>query len=108
MHSSAGSKVLPKFTNMFNNECSVEGFDVLGVCGVGVSSGWVLSVIAVERLGDGFRVGYQEAAAEAVRFLVEVQGCGPGDGLCVQLASHLHRRCENVIKGKLLSSSINP
>lgn len=35
---------------------------------------------------------------EALRFLVEVQGFGPGDGLCVQMATHLQRHCEVVTK----------
>ncbi|CAH2107690.1 unnamed protein product [Euphydryas editha] len=51
-----------------------------------------------ERSGDEYRAGFQEAATEAVRFLVEVQGFGPGDGLCLQLASHLQRHCEVVTK----------
>ncbi|XP_049865753.1 transcription factor cwo isoform X3 [Pectinophora gossypiella] len=55
---------------------------------------------AAERQGDEFRAGYQEAAAEAVRYLIEVQGYGPGDGLCVQLAAQLHRHCENISKGE--------
>ncbi|XP_060801026.1 transcription factor cwo isoform X2 [Amyelois transitella] len=50
---------------------------------------------------EHFRAGYHEATAEAVRFLVEVQGYGPGDGLCVQMASHLQRHCEGVTKGEL-------
>ncbi|XP_053603029.1 transcription factor cwo isoform X2 [Plodia interpunctella] len=50
---------------------------------------------------EHFRAGYHEAVAEAVRFLVEVQGYGPGDGLCVQMASHLQRHCEVVTKGDL-------
>ncbi|XP_050680778.1 transcription factor cwo isoform X3 [Leptidea sinapis] len=45
---------------------------------------------------DQYRAGYQEAVGEAVRFLVEVQGFGPGDGLCVQLASHLQRHSQHV------------
>ncbi|XP_050342637.1 transcription factor cwo isoform X2 [Nymphalis io] len=58
-------------------------------------------VNAAERqAGDDYRAGYQEAVAEAVRFLVEVQGFGPGDGLCLQLASHLQRHCEFVTKGE--------
>ncbi|KAM3961902.1 transcription factor cwo [Aphomia sociella] len=48
---------------------------------------------------ENFRAGYQEAVAEAVRFLVDMQGYGRGDGLCVQLASHLQRHCEAVTKG---------
>ncbi|KAL0892483.1 hypothetical protein ABMA27_015591 [Loxostege sticticalis] len=57
---------------------------------------------AAERLAseEHFRAGYQEAATEAVRFLVEVHGYGAGDGLCAQLASHLQRHCEAVTKGE--------
>ncbi|CAK1553455.1 unnamed protein product [Leptosia nina] len=51
---------------------------------------------------EQFRTGYQEAVGEAVRFLVEVQGFGPADGLCVQLASHLQRHCEIITKGETL------
>ncbi|XP_041976148.1 uncharacterized protein LOC121730962 isoform X2 [Aricia agestis] len=47
---------------------------------------------------EPYRVGYQEAVGEAVRFLVEVQGFGPADGLCVQMAAHLQRHCEIVTK----------
>ncbi|XP_026751121.2 transcription factor cwo isoform X2 [Galleria mellonella] len=50
---------------------------------------------------ENFRAGYQEAVAEAVRFLVEIQGYGRNDGLCVQLASHLQRHCEAVTKGEV-------
>jgi hypothetical protein len=57
------------------------------------------SVLAAERQDD-YRMGYQEAAAEAVRFLVEVQGYGPSDGLCAQLATHLQRHSELVTKGQ--------
>ncbi|XP_050680858.1 transcription factor cwo isoform X4 [Leptidea sinapis] len=55
-------------------------------------------VNAAERqaVEDQYRAGYQEAVGEAVRFLVEVQGFGPGDGLCVQLASHLQRHSQHV------------
>ncbi|KAJ0180119.1 hypothetical protein K1T71_004710 [Dendrolimus kikuchii] len=57
---------------------------------------------AAERtLAEDFRAGYQEAVGEAVRFLVEVQGYSPGDGLCVQMASHLQRHCEAVTKGRI-------
>ncbi|XP_037299084.1 transcription factor cwo isoform X3 [Manduca sexta] len=60
-------------------------------------------VNAAERqAGEDYRAGYQEAVAEAVRFLVEVQGYGPGDGLCVSMASHLQRHCEVVTKGEPL------
>ncbi|XP_048485146.1 transcription factor cwo isoform X2 [Plutella xylostella] len=47
---------------------------------------------------DHFKAGFQEAVAEAVRFLVEVQGLGPADGLCVQLASHMQRHCDRMTK----------
>lgn len=50
--------------------------------------------------GEEFRAGFQEALAEAARFLVEVQGYGPADGLCVQLASHLQRHVEMITKGE--------
>lgn len=57
-------------------------------------------VLVVERqTGDDFKAGYQEAVAEAVRFLVEVQGYGQNDGLCVSMSSHLQRHCESVTKG---------
>lgn len=56
-------------------------------------------VIAAERSGEEYRAGFQEAVGEAVRFLVEVQGFRPGDGLCLQLAAHLQRHCEIVTKG---------
>ncbi|CAB3228046.1 unnamed protein product [Arctia plantaginis] len=49
---------------------------------------------------DHFRAGYQDAVSEVLRFLVEVQGYGPGDGLCVQLAAHMQRHCEAVAKGE--------
>lgn len=64
-------------------------------------------VLAAERqLGeDHFRAGYQDAVAEVLRFLVEVHGYGPGDGLCVQLAAHMQRHCEAVGKGKFASTS---
>ncbi|XP_045764922.1 transcription factor cwo isoform X1 [Maniola jurtina] len=63
-------------------------------------------VNAAERqAGEEFRAGYQEAVAEAVRFLVEVQGFGPGDGLCVQLASHMQRHCDAVTKGDAMTRS---
>ncbi|XP_063360845.1 transcription factor cwo isoform X3 [Cydia amplana] len=50
--------------------------------------------------GEEFRAGFQEAVAEAARFLAEVQGYGPADGLCVQLASHLQRHVEMITKGE--------
>lgn len=58
-------------------------------------------VLAADRqLGeDHFRAGYQDAVSEVLRFLVEVQGYGLGDGLCVQLAAHMQRHCEAVAKG---------
>ena len=59
------------------------------------------SVVAADRgLGEeNFRAGYQDAVTEVMRFLVEVHGYGPGDGLCVQLAAHMQRHCEAVAKG---------
>ncbi|XP_021202686.1 transcription factor cwo isoform X2 [Bombyx mori] len=58
-------------------------------------------VNAAERTsGEEYRAGYQEAVAEAVRFLVEVQGYGPGDGLSVSMTSHLQRHCEAITKGE--------
>lgn len=59
------------------------------------------SVVAADRgLGEEhFRAGYQDAVAEVMRFLVEVHGYGPGDGLCVQLAAHMQRHCEALAKG---------
>ncbi|XP_023940036.2 transcription factor cwo isoform X2 [Bicyclus anynana] len=60
-------------------------------------------VNAAERqASDEFRGGYQEAVAEAVRFLVDVQGFSPADGLCVQLATHLQRHCDGVTKGDVM------
>nr|XP_049703157.1 transcription factor cwo isoform X1 [Helicoverpa armigera] len=49
---------------------------------------------------EHFRAGYQDAVAEVMRFLVEVHGYGPGDGLCVQLAAHMQRHCEAIAKGE--------
>lgn len=61
------------------------------------------SVLAAERQSeDTFRAGYQEASGEVMRFLVEVQGYGPGDGLCVALATHLQRQVDGFAKGKLM------
>lgn len=54
--------------------------------------------VNAERSGEEYRAGFQEAVGEAVRFLVEVQGFRPGDGLCLQLAAHLQRHCEIVTK----------
>ncbi|XP_073951294.1 transcription factor cwo isoform X2 [Choristoneura fumiferana] len=55
---------------------------------------------AAERAtGDEFRAGFQEALAEAARFL-EMQGYGPGDGFCAQLAAHLQRHVELIAKGE--------
>ncbi|KAL4704901.1 hypothetical protein ACJJTC_018518 [Scirpophaga incertulas] len=53
-----------------------------------------------ERPEDAFRAGYQEAAAEAVRYFVEVQGYGSADGLGAHLASHLQRHCDIINKGE--------
>ncbi|XP_059061404.1 transcription factor cwo [Achroia grisella] len=50
---------------------------------------------------ENFKAGYQEAVAEAVRFLVEMQGYGRSDGLCAQLASHLQRHCDAVTRGEV-------
>lgn len=61
------------------------------------------SPIVADRTEDytgHYRAGYREASAEALRFLVEVQGYGPGDGLCLQLASHLQRHCSMKAKGE--------
>ncbi|XP_075970190.1 transcription factor cwo isoform X2 [Anticarsia gemmatalis] len=56
---------------------------------------------AERQLGEEhFRAGYQDAVAEVLRFLVEVQGYGPGDGLCAQLAAHMQRHCDAVTKGE--------
>ncbi|CAH2991999.1 unnamed protein product [Chilo suppressalis] len=64
---------------------------------------------AVERqVAEHYKAGYQEAAAEAVRFFVEVQGYGPGDGLCAQLSTHLQRHCEIITKGKNLPPRDKP
>lgn len=49
---------------------------------------------------EHFKVGYQEAMGEAVRFLVEVRGYSPADPLCVQMTSHMQRHVEAVTKGK--------
>ncbi|KAI8428740.1 hypothetical protein MSG28_007425 [Choristoneura fumiferana] len=58
------------------------------------------TVLAAERAtGDEFRAGFQEALAEAARFL-EMQGYGPGDGFCAQLAAHLQRHVELIAKGE--------
>ncbi|XP_038210373.1 transcription factor cwo isoform X3 [Zerene cesonia] len=60
-------------------------------------------VNAAERQAvEDFKAGYGDALGEAVRFLVEVQGFGPADGLCVQLAAHLQRHCDVVTKGETL------
>lgn len=61
---------------------------------------WIL-FIATERQGEEYRAGYQEAVTEAVRYLAEVQGYEPGDGLSAQLAAHLHRHREHITKGKI-------
>lgn len=52
---------------------------------------------------DHFRAGYQDAVSEVLRFLVEVHGYEPGDGLCVQLAAHMQRHCEALAKGEPVS-----
>lgn len=58
------------------------------------------TVLAAERVtGEEFRAGFQEALAEAARFL-EMQGYGTADGLCAQLAAHLQRHVELIAKGK--------
>ncbi|CAG4936924.1 unnamed protein product [Colias eurytheme] len=60
-------------------------------------------VNAAERQAvEDFKAGYRDALGEAVRFLVEVQGFGPADGLCVQLAAHMQRHCDVVTKGETL------
>lgn len=42
-----------------------------------------------------------------MRYLVEVQGYGPGDGLSAQLAAHLHRHREHIIKGKIKTTDLS-
>lgn len=49
---------------------------------------------------EHFRAGYREAMDEAARFLVEVRGYSPSDGLCLQMTSHMQRHVEAVTKGK--------
>ncbi|XP_063620995.1 transcription factor cwo isoform X2 [Cydia splendana] len=58
--------------------------------------------------GEEFRAGFQEAVNEAARFLAEVQGYGPADGLCVQLASHLQRHVEMITKGEVPREKRHP
>lgn len=38
-----------------------------------------------------FRLGYQEAMSEAVRFMVQFEGICAGDGLCLRLINHMHQ-----------------
>ncbi|KAI5643758.1 helix-loop-helix DNA-binding domain-containing protein [Phthorimaea operculella] len=65
-------------------------------------------VNAAERQGEEFRAGFQEASSEAVRYLADVHGIQHNDGLCVQLAAHLHRHCDHIIKGEAVIVRHNP
>ncbi|XP_026729723.1 transcription factor cwo isoform X3 [Trichoplusia ni] len=57
---------------------------------------------------EHFRAGYQDAVAEVMRFLIEVHGYGPADGLCVQLSAHMQRHCEAVAKGEPINRDVKP
>ncbi|GBP78187.1 Transcription factor cwo [Eumeta japonica] len=52
---------------------------------------------------ESFRAGWHECAAEAVQYLTDVRGFSAADGLCVQLAVHLQRRGDHLIKGEYAS-----
>ncbi|ERL91671.1 hypothetical protein D910_08999 [Dendroctonus ponderosae] len=45
-----------------------------------------------------FRLGYQEAMSEAMRFMVEVEGHFPGDPMCMRLLHHLQKHCDQISK----------
>ena len=45
-----------------------------------------------------FRVGYQEAMSESIRFLVELEGHFAGDGLCLRMVNHMHQHYEKLDK----------
>ncbi|XP_018327707.1 transcription factor cwo isoform X2 [Agrilus planipennis] len=45
---------------------------------------------------EHYRLGYQECMSEAMRFLVEVEGHFPREGICVRLLSHLQKHCDTL------------
>ncbi|XP_019766649.2 transcription factor cwo isoform X1 [Dendroctonus ponderosae] len=47
---------------------------------------------------EHYRLGYQEAMSEAMRFMVEVEGHFPGDPMCMRLLHHLQKHCDQISK----------
>lgn len=43
-----------------------------------------------------FKLGYQEAMSEAIRFMVEFEGLFAGDGLCLRMVNHLHKHIDSL------------
>lgn len=41
-------------------------------------------------------MGYQECMSEAMRFMVEVEGHFPREGICVRILNHLQKHCESL------------
>ena len=41
-------------------------------------------------------MGYQECMSETMRFMVEVEGHFPREGLCVRILNHLQKHCESL------------
>lgn len=42
------------------------------------------------------RMGYQECMSEAMRFMVEVEGHFPREGVCLRILNHLQKHCETL------------
>ncbi|EFA09962.2 transcription factor cwo [Tribolium castaneum] len=45
---------------------------------------------------EHYRMGYQECMSEAMRFMVEVEGHFPREGICVRILNHLQKHCESL------------
>ncbi|KAJ3626752.1 hypothetical protein MTP99_017226 [Tenebrio molitor] len=45
---------------------------------------------------EHYRLGYQECMSEAMRFMVEVEGHFPREGICVRILNHLQKHCESL------------
>jgi hypothetical protein len=55
-----------------------------------------LSVIFVGQNDNFCSLGYQECMSEAMRFMVEVEGHFPREGICVRILNHLQKHCESL------------
>ncbi|XP_044267552.1 transcription factor cwo isoform X2 [Tribolium madens] len=56
---------------------------------------------------EHYRMGYQECMSEAMRFMVEVEGHFPREGICVRILNHLQKHCESLSRMTQPSAAAN-